>query len=147
MTILVVGLGRTVIGEAEFSTEDMSQDIMCGIIVDTIICAIGIGDKMLDAIIVVCAIFGLAFLLKESDGPWGLISRARNLLLTNKHVGVFFFKLLDCYFCLGFHCGWITYLLHESHYSVQFFILWGLAGGMISLTFNSLLSKLSSGHD
>lgn len=135
------------IGEVEFSTEDMCRDIMAGIMVDIITRHIGTGDKMLDAIIVVCAIFGLAFLLKESDGPWGLIGRARNILLNNKHVGVFFFKLLDCYFCLGFHCGWIVYLLHESHYSVHFFILWGLAGTMISLTFNSLLSKLSSGHD
>jgi hypothetical protein len=101
---------------------------------------------MLDCIITICAIFGLAFLLKESDGPWGLIGKGRNLLLTNKHVGVFFYQLLDCYFCLGFHCGWIAYLLHEHHYSLQFFILWGLAGGIISLTFNALLSKLSTPH-
>ena len=99
---------------------------------------------MLDCIITIVAIFGLAFLIKESDGPWGVIAWARNWLMTNKVVGVFFFKLLDCYFCLGFHCGWLVYLLHEQSWSLSFFILWGLAGGMLSLTFDMLLKKLSS---
>lgn len=98
---------------------------------------------MLDCIITVAAIFGLAFLIKESDGPWGIIAWVRNYLMTNKYVGVFFFKLFDCYFCLGFHCGWVAYLLHESTYSPAFFVLWGLAGGVISLTFDMLLRKLT----
>lgn len=99
---------------------------------------------MLNCIITICAIFGLAFLLKESDGPWGVVAWARNKLMTNKTVGVFFYKLLDCYFCLGFHCGWIIYLLHEDSWKLQFLILWGLAGGIISLIFDSLLRKLSA---
>jgi len=97
---------------------------------------------MLDCIIVICAIFGLAFLCKESDGPWGIIAWTRNRLMQNKFVGLFFFKLLECYFCLGFHCGWIVYLLHENDYKWQFFILWGLAGGVIGLTLDALLNKL-----
>jgi len=99
---------------------------------------------MLDCIITICAIFGLAFLLKESDGPWGVVAWLRNKLMKNEHVGVFFYKLLGCYFCLGFHCGWIAYLLHEPSFTIQFFILWGLAGGIISLIFDALLSKLRS---
>lgn len=99
---------------------------------------------MLDCIITIAAIFGLAFLIKESDGPWGIIAWFRNLLMTNRWFGVFFFKLFDCYFCLGFHCGWIIYLLHEQSWTIQFFILWGLAGAAISLTINLLLGKLSS---
>jgi hypothetical protein len=101
---------------------------------------------MLDCIITICAIFGLAFLIKESDGPWGLMAKFRNWIMTNKHVGVFFYKLLDCYFCLGFHCGWVAYLLHEDHWTIQFFILWGLAGGVISLMFDMLMRKLSTEH-
>jgi hypothetical protein len=88
---------------------------------------------MLDFLITVCAIFGLAFLLKESDGPWGIIAGSRNLLMRNKYVGVFFYKLLDCYFCIGCHCGWIVYLLHEHSYNWRSFILWTLGGGIISL--------------
>lgn len=88
------------------------------------------------------AIFGLAFLIKESDGPWGIMAWIRNKLIDNKYVGVFFFKLLDCYFCMGCHCGWIVYLLTVNVYAWQFFILWTLAGGTISLIIDALLSKL-----
>lgn len=96
---------------------------------------------MLETIIIICAIFGLAFLVKESDGPWGIIGWFRNKLFTTKYIGVFFFKLLDCYFCLGFHCGWIIYLLSQNHYTWQFFTLWGLAGGVICLILDRLLSR------
>ncbi len=99
---------------------------------------------MLDSLITIFAIFGLAFLLKETDGPWGVIAWARNAVLRNKYVGVFFYKLLDCYFCLGFHCGWVAYLLHDDDFSFKFLFLWALAGGVISLIFDSLLRKLSS---
>jgi hypothetical protein len=99
---------------------------------------------MLNCIITICAIFGLAFLIKESDGPWGIIAWFRNLLVSNKHIGVFFYKLLDCYFCLGFHCGWIVYLLSAEPFRWQFIILWGLAGGVISLIFDMLLRRGST---
>lgn len=92
------------------------------------------------------AIFGLAFLFKESDGPWGVMSWLRNRLMANKYVGVFFYKLLACYFCVGFHCGWIVYLLQAPNYNFQFFILWGLAGGTICLILDGLLARLSSAH-
>lgn len=101
---------------------------------------------MLDCVITVCAIFGLAFLIKESDGPWGIMAWLRNAVMQSKRFGVFFYKLLDCYFCLGFHCGWIVYLLHERAHNFEFFILWGLAGGVISLILNALLGKLSASH-
>ena len=97
---------------------------------------------MLDCIIVICAIFGLAFLIKENDGPWGIIAKSRNFLMSNKYVGVFFYKLLDCYFCLGCYCGSIIYLLHEKYWTIQLFILWALAGGIISLFMSALISKL-----
>jgi len=99
----------------------------------------------MELIICLLAIFGLAFLFKESSGPWDLMSKLRNALMRNKYVGVFFYKLLDCYFCIGFHSGWMVYLLHEqSAYKLQFFILWGLAGGVISLIMDSVLSKLAA---
>lgn len=97
----------------------------------------------MDTLIYICAIFGLAFFLKESDGPWGLMASARNTLMTNKDVGVFFYKLLDCYFCLGFHCGWFVYLLQAQTWHFNLLICWGLAGGIISLIFDKVLVKLS----
>ena len=94
--------------------------------------------------IIVCllSIFGLAFLIKESDGPWGLMSWLRRQLMANKYIGVFFYKLLDCYFCLGFHCGWIVYLLQGEPYRWHFLILWALAGSAISLIMDASLSCL-----
>jgi hypothetical protein len=93
-------------------------------------------------IISVLAIFGLTFLIKESDGPWGMMSWIRNKLITNKYVGVFFYKLLACYFCVGFHAGWVVYLLQAESYKLQFLILWGLAGAAISLILDVVLARL-----
>lgn len=93
----------------------------------------------MDVLIYAFAIVGLAFILKETDGPWGLVALARNKLLANKHVGAWFYKLLDCYVCLGFQCGWIVYLLSAEPFRVQFILLWGLAGAGIGLTLSMLL--------
>jgi hypothetical protein len=100
----------------------------------------------MDILITIFAIYGLAFLIKESDGPWGIMAWLRNKLMQNKYVGVFVYKLLDCYFCLGCHCGWVAYLLHEHTYTPQFFVLWTLAGGSISLILDRVMARLSVPH-
>jgi len=99
---------------------------------------------MLETIISLFAIYGLAFLIKESAGPFDVMDKVRSWLMRNKYVGTFSFKLLDCYFCVGCHCGWIVYLLSQESYKWQFFVLWTLAGGIISLMLNGLLGKLHS---
>jgi len=93
-------------------------------------------------IIAFLAIYGLAFLIKQSDGPFGIINWTRNKLISNKFVGVFFYQMLDCWFCTGCHCVWIVYLLYEKDWTWQFFILWTLAGGVISLTLNEVRERL-----
>ena len=97
---------------------------------------------MTDFIISCLAIFGLAFLLKDSAGPFDIMDWMRRKLFQNKYFGVFFFKLFECYFCLGCHCGWIVYLLSHQSYKWQFFILWTLAGGIISLMMSAVLDRL-----
>lgn len=97
---------------------------------------------MTDFIISCLAIFGLAFLIKDSSGPFDIMDWIRRTLMQNKYVGVFFFKLFDCYFCVGCHCGWIVYLLSHQSYKWQFFILWTLAGGIISLMMSAALNRL-----
>jgi len=99
--------------------------------------------NIMETVIAILAIFGLAFFLKESDGPWGLMAKWRNLLFTNKQFGVFFYKLFDCYFCLGFHCGWIVCLLSGQSWYPNLLLCWGLAGGIISLIFDLLLARLA----
>lgn len=93
-------------------------------------------------IVALLAIFGLAFLLKESDGPWGVMNSFRNFLISRKYCGVFFYKLLECWFCTGCHCGWMVYLLYAEHYTWQFFTLWTLAGGVISLMLGGLFEYM-----
>jgi hypothetical protein len=97
---------------------------------------------MTQLIITIFAIYGLSFLIKDSSGPWDLCSKTRNVLMNNRFVGVFFFKLFDCYFCVGCHSGWIVYLLTQEHYHFNFLICWSLAGGIISLMLDALLTKL-----
>ena len=99
---------------------------------------------MIETIITLFAIYGLAFLIKDSAGPFDIMDKIRIWLMGNKYVGVFFFKLFDCYFCVGCHCGWIVYLLSHESYKWQFFVLWTLAGGIISLIMNELRGKLHS---
>jgi hypothetical protein len=93
-------------------------------------------------ILLFLAIFGLAFLVKQSDGPWGVMNWLRRTLLQNKHVGVFFFNLMECWFCVGCHAGWIVYLLGHDVWQWQWFIIWTLAGGTVSLMMGSLLERL-----
>jgi len=97
---------------------------------------------MLDTIIVLLSIFGLHFLIKESDGPWGIMAWLRNILIRFQFFGVFFYNLLDCSFCVGCHIGWIMYLIHEKTYHINNFIIWMLAGGTICLFGNAILNKL-----
>lgn len=90
------------------------------------------------------AIFSLAFLIKEMDGPYGILNTARSWLISRPgQIGVFFYKLLSCYYCLGFHCGWFVYLLSAETWSFQFLILWGLAGAGISLIMRMVLDRLA----
>lgn len=94
-------------------------------------------------LITLFSIYGLAFLIKESDGPGGIIAWFRNKIMQNKYVGVFFYKLLSCYFCTGMYCGAIVYLLYEKTYHWNFLFLWALAGGAICLIMDATLNKLN----
>jgi hypothetical protein len=93
----------------------------------------------METLIYLLSIFGLAFLIKESDGPFDIMLHLRNMLMRNKYVGVFFYKLLECYFCVGCHAGWIIYLLQMNNFNLYSLIIWTLAGGSFSLIFSKLL--------
>jgi hypothetical protein len=93
-------------------------------------------------LLIILAVFGLAFAIKEADGPWDLVSKWRNLMMRIPVIGPQFYKLLDCYYCLGFHCGWIVYLLSAETCKWQFFIMYALAGGAGSLILSAILDRL-----
>ena len=93
-------------------------------------------------ILMLLSIFGLVFLIRESDGPWGIIAWFRNLLMRIPFCGVFFFNLLNCPFCCGCHAGWIIYLLAPIPHTWQFIILWTLTGGGFTLIIDAIISRL-----
>lgn len=97
----------------------------------------------METIIAILSIYSVAVLIKEKDGPFDILTKIRNLLLQNKVLGVFFYKLLSCYFCVGTYAGVIVYLLHNHlrNINVCDLILWGLAGSMISMIANMWVSK------
>ena len=96
----------------------------------------------MDILIYILAIYGLAFFIKESDGPWGLMGKLRAAALRDEYIGVYVYKLLDCYFCLGVQCGWIVCLLAEKSWHPNLLICWGLAGGVICLILDRVFVKL-----
>jgi hypothetical protein len=100
---------------------------------------------MASLILCFLAIFGLVFLFKETDGPFNIFNFIRNRLMLNKYIGVFFYKLLLCYFCTGCHAGWIIYLLYIPilQWSWNILIIWVLAGGTVSFIIANVLELIS----
>jgi len=92
--------------------------------------------------LLVCAIFGLAFAIKQTDGPWDIITKWRNLMMRLPLVGPQFYKLLDCFYCTGFWSGLVIYFLTQESYKLGWAICWGLAGGTICLVVDGVISKL-----
>ena len=88
------------------------------------------------------AIFGLSFAIKEINGPFGIISKFRNLLMKSKYFGVFFYELLSCYFCVGFWSGIIIYLISNEHFRFGNLFIFGFAGAMLSMLFSMIMEKI-----
>ena len=98
----------------------------------------------MNTIVCIMAMFAISYLIKESSGPFDIMSKLRNKLMTNEYVGVFFYKLLSCFFCVGCYSGWMVYLLANKPetWTIQEFILWALAGGVVSLLLSSVIERL-----
>ena len=96
----------------------------------------------METLIYLLAAFGLTFSLKEKDGPWNILTLGRHWLFSTRF-GVFFDKMFSCYFCLGFHCGWLVYLLSPMPFHFFSVFLWGFATAAFSYIINSLLENLN----
>jgi hypothetical protein len=97
----------------------------------------------MEILIYIFAIYGLVFLIRDIDGPWGILSWLRSKLMQNKYVGVFFFKLLDCPYCSGWWAGIAIYLLSQKEWHLNLLICWGLASAIISLMLDRVVAKLN----
>lgn len=92
---------------------------------------------MLDAIIVLLSFYGLTYLIKEAE----ILSSVRNWLMMKS---AFFTKMLFCWFCTGFHAGWIVYFLHKYQWDLT---LYALAGAAAASIINATVNKLTWTRD
>jgi hypothetical protein len=89
---------------------------------------------VLDTILTLFAIFGLAYALKESS----MLAGPRNWLMLRS---VFFAKMLMCWFCTSFWCGLIVFALHQWQYGTV--LIWGLGGAAIGHLLAAIWMRLS----
>jgi hypothetical protein len=92
--------------------------------------------------ILLLAIYGLTFALRETDGPWDLMARGRNRLMRLPWLGVQVYKLLNCPFCTGWWAGLAIYWIDGDAYKWSSAVVWGLAGGAGNLILDGLLARL-----
>ena len=96
-------------------------------------------------ILLILAIYSLSFFIRNLSGPYNIFGIFRNKILNNKYIGVQFYKLLECPWCLGFHCGYIIYILNclvFKEFSFILLILWGLVGSTVTAIFDSIFNKV-----
>src|ERR1700735_3868122 len=96
-------------------------------------------------IIQLLAIYGLMLLVRDADGPWGVIARWRNWMLSLPYsLGPQFYNLLNCSICLGCWAGTTVYLLMTP---CQFWMLaggrlWALTGASVGLILDAVIDRL-----
>jgi len=57
------------------------------------------------------------------------------------HDNVFFYKLFNCAFCMGFHAGYIVYFLHTYNFSIRDMLYFALTGATASLFFDNYYER------
>jgi hypothetical protein len=99
---------------------------------------------MIELVICIAAIYGISMFVKEMDGPFAIMNKLRTMLLNNKYIGVFVYKLLECYFCVGAWSGVMVYFLHNRFHNIMVsdMILWAFGGAAISLVGSLVVDKL-----
>ena len=55
------------------------------------------------------ATFGLLLLVRQMNGPWGIIARWRNALMRIPIIGKQFYDALECPYCSGCYCAVVIY--------------------------------------
>jgi hypothetical protein len=85
------------------------------------------------------AIYGLMLLIRDADGPWGLIAKWRNWMLSLPWgLGVQFYNLVNCPVCLGAWCGCWVYVF----WKLAPWLCWLLTGAAVGLILDTVLDRL-----
>ena len=87
--------------------------------------------------------WSLSFAIKQIDGPWGCISALRSLLLRSA-IGPFFYKLIECNYCLGFHTSLISYILLSNNLSIRDAFTYSFSGAIFVMLLSSILERIRS---
>ena len=89
-------------------------------------------------ILILLSFYALTFALKESS----LFDRVRIWMIG---LSPFFYRLFECYFCVGFWSGIAIYFIANWSFAWSGFdiILWGLAGSGVSYVGNVIVDRLS----
>lgn len=94
--------------------------------------------------ILILSIYALSFTIRNLPGPFNIFGILRNWFMRLPFfIGVFFYQLLECSWCVGFHSGYIVYAIYNHHLYFSDFLIWGLAGAAISAIMDAALGKLS----
>lgn len=91
-------------------------------------------------ILVILSFYGLTFFLKESE----IFAPIRSRLIANKYLGVFFYGLFSCAFCIGCHSGYIIYFIRNGLILNKDIIFYVLGSAAFSLLFDRILAKLEN---
>ena len=93
---------------------------------------------MTKLILILITSISLAFTIKQIDGPFNILSKTRIWLL-NTSIGPIFYKLISCYYCLGFHTSYISYLIltEYSNYNIRDLIGISFGGAIVVMIASS----------
>jgi hypothetical protein len=87
----------------------------------------------------ILVMYGITFGIKDSQ----LLAKPRQQLADRSN---FFYELFSCPYCVGFHSGWLTYLLLTpfSAFDLRFLVAFAFAGVPVSAFFELLLTTMES---
>jgi hypothetical protein len=95
-------------------------------------------------LIMILAVYGLSYMLRNLNGPFNLIGIVRNKLIS---LHVFFYELLMCPWCFGTYMGIAVYLiatqLGTELFTTGGLMLWALAGSVIVPLMDELFTLVS----
>lgn len=90
----------------------------------------------------VCLITSLSitYAVKNLNGPFNMFGIFRNFLFKIPILGVEFFSLFECSYCVGFHVGWITAMLFN--FNIQNILAMGFIAALCSLVLEMWIDSL-----
>jgi hypothetical protein len=98
----------------------------------------------MEIVLMLLCIAGLAFAIKQVEGPFNLFDKFRNLVARIPVLGPMVFHVLMCNFCLGLWASVGLYLATNAigTWSMGDLVVWAFGGGMFNSLFCKLMDKL-----